>query len=77
MSEDAGLEPRTVFVTLALTVRLSNHSAASHPSTRLPYTESLSQTNNILYVCHVYFRLFIMIFKSFIGIYHPLHCKKG
>jgi hypothetical protein len=29
VSEDAGIEPRTV-VTLALTARLSNHSASSH-----------------------------------------------
>ncbi len=30
MSEDAGLEPRTV-ATMALPVRRSNHSARSHP----------------------------------------------
>jgi hypothetical protein len=30
VSEDAGIEPRTV-VTTALTVRRSNHSARSHP----------------------------------------------
>jgi hypothetical protein len=29
--EDAGIEPRTVEVTLALAVRWSNHSARAHP----------------------------------------------
>ncbi len=31
VSEDAGIEPRTV-ATLAFTARLSNHSARSHPA---------------------------------------------
>jgi hypothetical protein len=34
VSEDAGIEPRTVAIT-ALVVRRSNHSARSHPHTRL------------------------------------------
>ncbi len=34
VSEDAGIEPRTV-ATTALTVRRSNHSAKSHPETSI------------------------------------------
>ncbi len=42
VSEDAGIEPRTV-ATLALAVRRSNHSARSHPQIRLDLIQTFPQ----------------------------------
>jgi hypothetical protein len=39
VSEDAGIEPRTV-ATTALTVRRSNYSARSHPQLNINYSEN-------------------------------------
>ncbi len=52
VSEDAGIEPRTVFATTALAVRRSNHSAWSHPHSARSHPHSA-----ILY--------FLMLEKTF------------
>jgi hypothetical protein len=48
VSEDAGIEPRTV-ATLALTARHSNHSARSHPhDAKLPIKAKMPEAYSLL-----------------------------
>jgi hypothetical protein len=57
VSEDAGIEPRTV-ATTAFTVRRSNHSARSHPQSARSHPQWLDLIHSRLYLIHT--RLYLI-----------------
>ncbi len=52
VSEDAGIEPRTI-ATLALAVRRFHHSARSHPQTRLDLIQCILRMKKTRFISHI------------------------
>ncbi len=64
MSEDAGIEPRTI-ATLALAVRRSHHSARSHPQTRLDLIKCILRMKKKRFISHILYHSLQIRHKSF------------